>query len=471
MKRKPQPWTLAALGALLLAGFFLRVHALGRQSLWVDEAYTWGVVARTSWRDVWAAMLAVSDVSPLAYVIAKLGAPLFGVTEFGLRLTGALAGWLAIPVVYRLGRAMMGGRVGALAAAIVAVSPFAVWYSQDARPYGLYLLLSALALWGFWRARGGRGWALFIASSAALYLTHYVAALFVYAQAAYILTQLRRSPKLLRQWAGAQAVAVLPVAAWVAAFLAQRQLLTSLSWIPPVTILTPLQTLWNFASGDAARWSLPMIAGVLVLLALMALGARTHRTARALLLWWLILPLLAAWLFSLRRPAYVDRYFLPGLLTVALLLAAGLLRLPRLWRVAGTALTLAGLLIASTRLYTDPQFAKEDWRGAAAAIQADGLKVGVPDVESALGLTPYIAPQVKFSFARNAAELSARLAEGPFVLILRSPHESAHALTESVPFEPLTEGPGFFLQWRAAHAGVPLSVRRFTGLALVVVGK
>ncbi len=89
-------------------------------------------------------------------------------------------------------------------------------------------------------------------------------------------------------------MAVLPVAAWGAAFLAQRQLLTSLSWIPPVTLLTPLQTLWNFASGDAAHWSLPMIAGVLVLLALMALGARTHRTAGALLLWRLILPLLAA---------------------------------------------------------------------------------------------------------------------------------------------------------------------------------
>ncbi len=73
------------------------------------------------------------------------------------------------------------------------------------------------------------------------------------------------------------------------------------------------------------------------------------------------------------------------------------------------------------------------------------MRVGVPGVESALGLTPYVAPQVKFSFARNAAELSARLAEGPFVLILRSPHESAHALSESVPFEPLTEGPAFFL--------------------------
>lgn len=48
---------------------------------------------------------------------------------------------------------------------------------------------------------------------------------------------------------------------------------------------------------------------------------------------------------------------------MALLLAAGLLRLPCPWLAVGTALTMAGMLIASARLYTDPQFAKEDWRG------------------------------------------------------------------------------------------------------------
>ena len=78
-----------SLFVLLLVGFFLRVHDLGRQSLWLDEAYTWGVVVNTNWRDVWGAMLAVSDVSPLVYVITKLTAPFLGTSEFGLRLSSA----------------------------------------------------------------------------------------------------------------------------------------------------------------------------------------------------------------------------------------------------------------------------------------------------------------------------------------------------------------------------------------------
>ena len=71
--------------AILLFGFAFRVHALGAQSFWLDEAYTWGVVTRTTWGDVWGAMLAVSDVSPLYYVLAKLVTPLWGASEFGFK--------------------------------------------------------------------------------------------------------------------------------------------------------------------------------------------------------------------------------------------------------------------------------------------------------------------------------------------------------------------------------------------------
>lgn len=456
--------------AVLLAGFALRVRALGAQSFWLDEAYTWGVVVNTDWRSVWGAMLAVSDTSPLSYVLAKLAAPLFGVSEFGLRLTSAVFGWLAIAVTYRLGRGMFGRGAGVLAVAFIALSPFAVWYARDARPYGLYLFLSALTLWSFWRAARGRGWGLYVGASAALYLTHYVSALFAYAQAIYSLTQLRRQPLLIRKWALAQSIAVLPVAGWVAAFLARRQHLTANSWIPPVTLFAPLQTLWNFVSGDAARWTLLMAVGLILLAALIAWGARSRSSAAQLLLWWLCLPLFTGWIFSFRLPAYVDRFFEPAILSVAILSAAGSIGLPRRWREVSIAFVLVGLLAGSIRLFVDPTYAKEDWRGAARTIEAEALTVGLPDAESLLGLTPYISSPVKFDFARTADELSARLAAGGFVLVLRSPRDSAHALSKSAPFDPLTEGPEFFLQWRAANPNVPVEVRRFTGLALVVIG-
>lgn len=457
--------------AIFLAGFFLRFHDLARQSLWLDEAYTWDMIVAHDWAGVWGAMLYWSNVSPLAYVLTKLILPVFGANEFTLRLPGAFFGWLAIPVVYRLGRAMFDGRVGLVAAAFVAFSPFAVWYAREARAYGLYLFLSALALWGFVRAERGRGWAFYILASAALYLTHYISALYVYAQAAYILTQLRRQPALLRRWALAQLPAVAPVAVWGIAFLSQRRLISAMDWIPAVTLFTPVQTLWNFVSGDAAQPSPPMVVGSLVLLGLLAWGARSRSPQVQLLLWWLVLPLATAWLFSLRKPSYVDRYFEPGLVAVALLAAVGLAILPRQWRGAVTAVVVLGVLLGSTRLFVDPAFAKEDWRGAARLIEAENLPIGVPDPESPLALTPYLSPQAKFVLARTGDELSKRLAEGPFVLVLRSPHDSAHALSKSALFDPLEEGPTFFQQWRAANPDVPLEVRSFTGLALIVIGE
>jgi hypothetical protein len=44
-------------------------------------------------------------------------------------------------------------------------------------------------------------------------------------------------------------------------------------------------------------------------------------------------------------------------------------------------------------------------------------------------------------------------------------------LSKSTPFDPLSEGPVFFKLWRMAHSEVPLKVDRFTGLALVAIGR
>jgi 4-amino-4-deoxy-L-arabinose transferase-like glycosyltransferase len=467
------PFSLPATGLLisiLLVGAFLRFHNLGAKSLWLDEAYTWDMVIGHDWRGIWGAMLFWSNVSPLPYVLLKLGLPLFGISEFGLRLLSAFAGWLAIPVTYRLGRALFSMQAGWLAAAIMALSPFAVWYSQEARAYGLYLFLSALVLWTFVRAERGRGWLAYIVACALGYLTHYVVAVYAYAQAAYCLTQLRRRPRLFRRWMLAQAVAIVPVGLWVLAFLLQRRGVAGMSWIPGVTLLTPLQTLWNYFSGDGDHFTWSAIAGLALIIGLIVWAIRSKPAAAPLLLWWLVAPLALTWLFSLRKASYVDRYFEPGLLAAALLVAGGLAALPRWGRAVATAGMLAGLLWGSARLYTDPLFAKEDWRTAAQVIDVRGWPVAVADPETPLALTPYVASNTKFVLTETESDISHWWAQGPLVLAIRSPHESGHALTKSEPFDLLSQGPAFFRQWRAAHPDVPLQILPYTGLTLVVVG-
>jgi uncharacterized membrane protein len=80
-----------------------------------------------------------------------------GSEEWVLRLPSALVGLLSIYLLYRLGSALFDRLTGLAAALLLAVSPFHVWYSQEARMYALVGLLCLGAGLFAWRAlRGNR---------------------------------------------------------------------------------------------------------------------------------------------------------------------------------------------------------------------------------------------------------------------------------------------------------------------------
>jgi mannosyltransferase len=128
---------------------------------------------------------------PLYYMLAWFWSQLFGTGEVGLRSLSALAGTASIPVVYMAATALgMRRRVGLIAAAMVAVSPVLIWFSQDARAYSLVFLLTAVSFLFF--ARGLRdprrgtliAWAV---SSALALCTHYFAGFVVAPEAVLLL--------------------------------------------------------------------------------------------------------------------------------------------------------------------------------------------------------------------------------------------------------------------------------------------
>ena len=65
------------------------------------------------------------------------------------------AGVLAVPTLYLAGKRTFGRNVGLLAALLLAVNPFHVFYSQEVRMYGLVALLSAATLGAAWGALEG----------------------------------------------------------------------------------------------------------------------------------------------------------------------------------------------------------------------------------------------------------------------------------------------------------------------------
>jgi mannosyltransferase len=142
-------WIVAGLTVLAAV---LRFATLGVQAYHHDEIVTASRVLRDGF---WHAMEAVGfseSAPPLYYASAWAWTQLTGTGEVGLRSVSALAGVATVPVAYLLGAELRGRRAGIVAAALVAVNPMLLWYSQEARSYALLALLTALAALYFVRA-------------------------------------------------------------------------------------------------------------------------------------------------------------------------------------------------------------------------------------------------------------------------------------------------------------------------------
>lgn len=180
-------WVVAGLTALAAA---LRFPTLALQSYHHDEIVTASRILRGGFQQAMEAVGSSESAPPLYYVLAWLWTQLTGTAELGLRSLSALAGVATVPVAYLLGLELRGRRAGVAAAALVAVNPMLLWYSQEARAYALLALLTAVATLYFLRSldRGRRGdlrrWG--VASALAL-ATHYFAVFPIALQALWLL--------------------------------------------------------------------------------------------------------------------------------------------------------------------------------------------------------------------------------------------------------------------------------------------
>jgi hypothetical protein len=183
---RPDSLTLVVV-ALTLVAFGLRIAGLD-QDLFGDELFT---IDDVHGRDLTGVVERVKDGyedNPplfflLAWATAKLGDP-----TIWIRVPSLLLGTASVPLVYALGRQALGRAAGVVAAAIVAISPFTVFYGGEARAYAALMCLSALSTVALLRAlkTGRTGWwvAYALGACGVLY-THYSGAFVLLAQAGW----------------------------------------------------------------------------------------------------------------------------------------------------------------------------------------------------------------------------------------------------------------------------------------------
>lgn len=110
-----------------------------RSPLWLDEALSVNI-SQLPLGELTEA-LRHDGHPPLYYVLLHGWTSIFGTSDVAVRSMSGVFGLMTIPVVWLLARRKGGPTLGWIAVAVIAVSPFAVRYSDEARMYALVILL------------------------------------------------------------------------------------------------------------------------------------------------------------------------------------------------------------------------------------------------------------------------------------------------------------------------------------------
>ncbi|MCJ7811131.1 MAG: glycosyltransferase family 39 protein [Dehalococcoidia bacterium] len=465
-------------GVAILTGaaLLLRLYRLGSQGLWFDKAYTL-FIARIPAVEAWRALVVDGVHPPLFYALQKAALAL-GQSEFALRLPSAVFGAAAVPLVYILGRRWAGWGTGALAALLLALSPFHLWTSQDARMYSLLAALTLacmLTFDGVLRRPGLATGAAFVALSALAYLTHYFALMLPLVQLVYLAAKLRTWPRLLRLWTGLQFLAGLPLLGWVYALSLRDMQIFGIGWIPVPHPTDLIETLLNFTVGYTAPLRLWQWLGLGICMVFLILGLRSRwgvPSAKLLVALWAFLPMVLTFLLSLRRPVYIDRFLILSAPALLILIAAGVASLRERYALVSAALLVALLGFSAIRFCFQPGQAKEQWREAAAylsraapdeAIIVRVLQIVVPLSIYYDGPLPQEAMEVNRVFTPLEELAVGHRGTGS---VYWNASLDAHRVAGNPPFDPAAEQDPVAAAWLAGQQPPLLERADFEGVTV-----
>lgn len=397
-----QTWVIVGIVGL---GAALRFATLGSQSYWFDEAQA-AHEMHLSLGSMWSAMVVHETNPPLYFVLGWAWVHVFGNGMVGLRSLSALAGTAAIFIAYLCGAELSSRRAGLIAAALTALSPFMIWYSQEAREYMLLAALCGASLLYFaraWRDPSRQnivGWALF---SALAVLTHAFAGFLVAAEALWLLYVIRnRAIAIAVGVVAAIQVALLPLlfthaTSRLLGFITSTPLSVRIQQVP---VAFGLGTLYQ---SPLVRFGLLGAAALTAaLIVLLVIGADTWQlrgagAAGAVAAFVLLIPLVPA-LFG--QDYYIFRALMPAWIPLAVVVGAACAA-PRA-RVAGgilAAILLATMVYAQVKIDGSWRYQRSNWAGVAKALGTPAGPRAIVAVDGDLSTDPlaFYLPGVPWS--------------------------------------------------------------------------
>jgi mannosyltransferase len=320
LKRSIPP-ILPILGAALV----VRLIEIGGRPMWYDEAMA-VLQSEKGLPSLLYGTLTVqngvaANVHPLLYhTLLWLWEQIVGTGPAPVRLLSVLIGVGVVFAGYIFSRQLFADRVATVTGWALALSPFQVHYSQEARMYALLALLLLSATIVYWRAlHRGRliHWLTFAVLAAAAQYTHNLAAVY--------LIPLCASTVILRRWRqtlytiGAGLLALVLYLPWLLHLPSQLARVQQSYWIGRPGIVELVRTLLVFVVGlPVPSWALSVAVFSAVFLVVVGVVSTIRAwTVNPVLtrrgIWMAYLsasPVAFMFLISLIQPVYLDRAML-----------------------------------------------------------------------------------------------------------------------------------------------------------------
>lgn len=344
--KNKKSWQFLGMIIIFSVFFLLRLYRLGYHDFWYDEAGT-VFYAQHPWGN-WNA--------PLYWILLHFWIKLFGISEFSMRFPSLIFSFLSVVLVFIMGRKLFNKRVGIIASIIMGLSPFHIWYAQEARDYSMLLFFGMLSSWLVYKAINEKRlkiWAFFILASIAGLYTNYFFIFILIAQLIYIVAVSRQLKLNFRSF--------IPFLIIGAGFLPYLRLFLNKFfavwqgfWLGKPGIYSLRITLENFMLGYNASTPFYLCVDILIvivfIIAIVKLKRNQTMPGMVFCLYLFLIPVIAAFVFSrVFFSVYLDRGLIIASPYFYLILAVGLAGLNR--RFLRLAIPVVLFFLICTSLY------------------------------------------------------------------------------------------------------------------------
>jgi len=378
--------TNTILSLIIVTGLILRLYHLDFRGLNFDEANSIAFAKNSIFYMLGESDYLRSDSHPPLFYLLLHFWVLISDTEIWTRLISVICGTFVIYLTFLLGRYIFELRTAVLGAFLTTASTFHILYSQEARMYPLFTLLTISSIYFFFKAIDSgfkRHWLWFTLFSILNLYTHYVAFFILFAEIGFIVTNWKRYSHVRLKFLFSVILMFGFFSPWLPMVFTQftaggGELSKGIS--PSTGLIIPYsffvfgvgETFLQIKSLKDAVSNIPLISLVAIIF-LIPIVNSTFKKKDNSLLFIILIPIIILYILSWKIPRILNsvKYIIALSPVYYLLISYGITNMRKRSHQVVFAILITSLNIASLWNYHyNERYRSEDWRGIVKYVSA-----------------------------------------------------------------------------------------------------